>query len=190
MLPPTGARYRSDVDGIALQKCLEDRDEKAVHLDILALLRWRSMRKAIVLIVAITSILASGVLTRAQSQAQQAQCATRARVTIQEDNAKWVILNRQGKLGYQTISFEWQSHYNPKIQRCLILATRVTSSGNVTQTTKKMYDAFERRDYGGYLLSTSSATPLFCELPSNDGQRRFCKSQEEFEAIAAEYMEQ
>lgn len=152
--------------------------------------RVKMMRKAIVLVVATTSILTSGVTTRAQSQVEQAQCATRARATVQEDNSKWVLLNRQGKLGYQTISFEWQNHFNTKIKRCLILATRVTSSGDVTQTTKKLYDAFERRDYGGYLLSTSSATPLFCELPTNDGQKRFCKSQKEFDAVAAEYMEQ
>jgi hypothetical protein len=142
------------------------------------------------LIVVIANILASGVTARAQTQAEEALCATRARMTVQEDNSKWVILNRQGKLGYQTLSFEWQNHYNTKIERCLILTTRITSLGNVTQTTKKMYDAFERRNYGGYLLSSSSATPLFCELPSKDGQKLFCKSREEFEIIAAEYMQQ
>jgi hypothetical protein len=97
----------------------------------------------------------------AQSLNEQAQCATQARATAQEDNRKWELENREIGLNERTGSFDYQSHYNTKIKRCLILTTRVSISADNTSasTSKNLYDAFERRDYGFYVLVSERDKP-------------------------------
>ena|SRR5215469_16149479 len=54
---------------------------------------------------------------RAQSLQNQAICAAEARKTFQQDNAEWDRQDKQMNLGMETISVDYESHYNTKA-RC------------------------------------------------------------------------
>jgi hypothetical protein len=142
--------------------------------------------------IAIITI-ASGASVSAQSLQEQALCSAQAKRTFQEDASKWDLDNKQ--IGIQTILFDYQSHYNKKLNRCLILTTRLSVLGGETSTTKLLYDAFERRDYASYLWTAKKDKKYgevvpFCELSSGYGQTKSCKSEAEFNGFVAEYMEQ
>ena len=107
-------------------------------------------------------VVASSVAARAQSPSLQEQgiCAAQARKTFQEDSYKWDLEQKQMNLGMTTISFDYQSHYNAKINRCLILTTRMSTFGGETSTAKNLYDAFERRDYASYLWTSRAGKKI------------------------------
>ena len=98
-------------------------------------------------------------------------------------------------IGMQTLSLDYESHYNTKINRCLILVTRMYSFGGKTSTSKNLYDAFERREYAEYLWTSRAdkkyweVPPLSCQLAPSHGETKYCKSEDEFNAFVAEYME-
>ena len=96
----------------------------------------------------------------------------------------------QMNVGMQTASFDYQSHYNTKLKRCLILTTRMYSFGGVIHTNKNLFDAFERRDYAVYTLTTRADKPLVCQLLPSYGQSKFCATDAEFDEFVAEYMEE
>jgi hypothetical protein len=139
------------------------------------------MRTLLFLILVSTFV--TGAL--AQSLSQQAQCAAQARVTARDDNYKWELENKQVGLPYRTMSFDYQSHYNAKINKCLIMTTRTMTFADKIYTLKNLYDAFERRDYALF----TSGNPLFCQLLPSFGQTKYCTTQEEFDSFVAEYME-
>jgi hypothetical protein len=140
------------------------------------------MRTLLLLILVGTFV--SGAL--AQSLSQQAQCAAQARVTAREDNNKWELENKQVGLPYRTVSFDYQSHYNAKMNRCFLMTTRTMMFGDKIYTLKNLSDAFERRDYALF----TSGNPQFCQLLPSIGQEKCCTTQEEFDAFVAGYMEE
>jgi hypothetical protein len=143
--------------------------------------------------IAIITI-AIGASVSAQSLQEQALCSAQAKTTFQEDAAKDQA--ESNKLGMHIISFDYQSHYNTKIKRCLILTTQMYDWGGEISTSKNLYDAFERRDYAGYLWTSKKdkkyweVPPVSCELTLSYGQTKSCKSEAEFNGFVAEYMEQ
>src|SRR5262245_15878215 len=104
------------------------------------------------LALAVLSTLASGV--NAQTMAEQAQCAEQAQVAARDDNFKWETEARQMGMGAQTTSFDYQSHYNTKEKRCLVLTIRTYNFGGEAIKTKNLFDAFEKRDYAVYAWSS------------------------------------
>jgi hypothetical protein len=131
----------------------------------------------------------------AQSLQEQSICAAQARKTFQEDSAEWDRQNKQMNIGIQTMSIDYESHYNPKINRCLILVTRMSVLGGQSSTSKNLYDAIERRFYAAYLWTSRAdkkyweVPPVSCELTPSHGETKYCKSEDEFNAFVAEYME-
>ena len=91
---------------------------------------------------------------RAQSLQNQAICAAQAKKTFAEDNAEWDRQDKQMNLGMETISVDYESHYNTKINRCLMLVIRTYNFGKQISTSKNLFDAIERRGYGAYLWTT------------------------------------
>jgi hypothetical protein len=90
-----------------------------------------------------------------------------------------------------TLSNDCQSHYNIKLNRCLILTTRISNFGKEISTVINLYDANERRDYGYYQWTTQKGKqPLSCQSVPTYGQMKYCSSEEEFNAFVAEYMSQ
>jgi hypothetical protein len=147
----------------------------------------REMRTLI--LIAVAYVLANGAPVCAQSLTEQAQCAAQARTTAQEDNYKWEVDTKQMNLGMQTISFNYQSHYNKKLNRCLILTTREYTSDGALNVKKNLYDAFERRDYASYSRTMGFDKALVCQLIPTTAQTSYCGSREEFDAFVAGYME-
>jgi hypothetical protein len=136
-------------------------------------------------------ILASGV-ARGQSLEQLEKCVTEARKTFQADSHKDRI--ESGNLGMITISDGYQSYYNTRINRCLILWTKTFIFSGEIATSKYLYDANERNEYAWYLWTTQTdkkywgVKPVDCEFITTFGQQRFCASDAEFDAYVTEYM--
>jgi hypothetical protein len=114
--------------------------------------------------------------------------------SIQEYSAEDKI--ESAKFGMPTMSIDYQSHYNTKINRCLILTEKTSSMGSETSTSINLWDALERRSYANWLWKTHptkkywEVPPVACELARNYRDKKNCTSREEFDAFVAEYMEE
>ena len=97
-------------------------------------------------------VIACATLARSQSLDLQATCATQARKAFQEWENEW----RTGPFGrgYTTVSSDYQSHYNTKIKKCLLLIEATRMLGNQISTFVNLIDAYERRPYATYAWST------------------------------------
>jgi hypothetical protein len=121
---------------------------------------------------------------RAQTLQEQATCADQARKTFQEDSAEWDRENKRLNIGGQTISLDYGSHYNTKINHCLMLITwnRLLPNGR-TATTEQLYDAIERHFFAGYIWSSGAgrmgqAGVLLCQLTPFHEETKFCNSED------------
>jgi hypothetical protein len=145
-------------------------------------------------VLGIIFVIACATLARSQSLDLQATCATQARKAFQEWENEW----RTGPFGrgYTTVSSDYQSHYNTKIKKCLLLieATRMLGKNQIS-TFVNLIDAYERRPYASYVWSTREnkkyweVPPTVCELTPSLRKKTDCTTREEFDAFVAEYME-
>jgi hypothetical protein len=142
--------------------------------------------KSKILGVAIALGLASS-LAHAQSLEQQAQCAAQARVAANQENSKW----EQTSSGIQTISFDHESHFNTKLNKCFIVTRRTFNVASILHWNTNLYDAFEGRDYALFMRSDRNPhKPMVCQLLPTYGQTTNCNSEEDFNAFIAPYMTQ
>ena len=139
-----------------------------------------------------------GLTSAAHSQTLelQATCAAQARRAFQEYSAEDKAESAKfGKL-MSTMSIDYRSHYNTKINRCLIVTEKMSSVGAQTSTSVNLWDALERRNYASWLWQSHptkkywEVPPLACELSPNYQGKRNCATREEFDAFVAEYMEE
>jgi hypothetical protein len=119
----------------------------------------------------------------AQSLEQQALCAKQAKIALQEyedDNRKLSPnLNQHS---------EYQSHYNTKLDKCLInIQTMIFGDNNIT-TSVLLMDAFEQRVYASYVWASPQVNS--CDLILSSQDQRTCSSKEDFDAFVAKYMEE
>jgi hypothetical protein len=151
------------------------------------------MRRAL----AITLIaIAFGSIARAQSLDQQERCAQQAKRAYAELDAQNGAETQ--KIGLKTvhISGDYQSHYNVKLGKCLMLVERSDMLGAQSITTTYVMDANERRQYATYVWMSRDGKkywevpPMACELTPSLRERRFCKTREEFDEFAAPYTEE
>jgi hypothetical protein len=132
----------------------------------------------------------------AQSLQEQEICAAQAKRAFQEENVDWDRQNKQMNLGMQTVSVDFESHYNAKINRCLMLVIRTTMLGKQMSTNKSLFDAIERREYGEYMWISHEGKkfwevpPASCQLTPTHNETQYCKSEDEFKAFVAKYMEE
>jgi hypothetical protein len=130
----------------------------------------------------------------AQTLEYQAMCAAQAKKAFQEAVAEDKIQSQ--KFGMTTLSFDYQSHYNTKIKKCLILTGQTFTAGKQPTTSIHLWDAFERREYATWLWTAHETKkyweqpPISCELIANYQSKRYCKTKEEFDAFVAEFMEE
>src|SRR5262245_42037575 len=127
-------------------------------------------------------------VAQAQSMQEQAQCAAQARVAANQENSKW----EQTSSGMQTISFDHESHFNKKLNKCFIVTRRTFNVASILHWNTNLYDAFdERRDYALFMGSDRNPhKPILCQLLPTNGQITNCNSEEEFNAFVAPYMTQ
>jgi VanZ family protein len=90
-------------------------------------------------------LLASPIPARSQPPDDQERCAAQARKAFQE----WENLSKKVPL-VETLSSDYESHYNTKIRKCLIvisgMSTLASGKGSVT-TSVTLMDAYERYVY-------------------------------------------
>jgi len=113
----------------------------------------------------------------------QATCAAQARKAFNEFEREWK--NDPANKAFKTLSTDYQSHYNTKLKKCLML---ITMMGNQSQTSIYLSDAYERRIYAEYLWR--EVPSITCELVPSLRQKKYCTSREEFNAFVADYMEE
>jgi hypothetical protein len=150
--------------------------------------------RACIVVLATTWVISGNTLGHAQSLDFQAMCATQARKAFQE----WEQEFRSGALGkmYVTVSSDYQTHYNTKLQKCLMLIEATRMLGNQSSTSAILTDAYERRIYASYLWISRENTkywevsPTNCELVLSLRQKKYCTTREEFDAFVADYMEE
>jgi hypothetical protein len=94
---------------------------------------------------------------------------------------------------------EYQSHFNTKINRCLMLIHRRTVlplSTNLSNQARQavLIDANERRYYATYIerqLAEETKSKIErCELRPGVRQRTVCTTREEFDGFVARYLEE
>ena len=87
-----------------------------------------------------------------------------------------------------------RSHYNAKINRCLILTDNTYYDGKYLSNHVNLWDAVELRNYASWLSQTETPEYLVevvtCELTRNFKDKKNCTNREEFDAFIAEYMEE
>ena len=140
--------------------------------------------------LALIYTLTCATFARSQSFDLQERCAAQARKAFKEFESESGA-SRSTLLGESAVGDDYQSHYNAKLRRCLVL---ITESGSYTQPKFATYfalylvDAYERRHYAVY--SQTDAKVMFCELTPSVAQKRTCTTQDEFDAFIAPYMEE
>ena len=140
-------------------------------------------------------------LAHAQSLQEQDICAKQAQKAFEYwrgDDKKMPRQQMPILPDTQTITLkeEYQSHYNTRIKKCLVLIEYNTQNEGETHVNKVLLDAFERRYYGYYLWTSRpgkkvwEVPPISCELAPSFQEQTNCTSTEAFDAFVAKYMEE
>jgi hypothetical protein len=133
---------------------------------------------------------------RSQSLDLQEKCASQARKTFEElqneDKANQSPLLEPG-----AVVGDYQSHYNTKLNRCLLLITRWNSyskPNSVVISSRFLIDANERRYYASHveqrLVKEATSSMVSCELTPRIFEKVPCKARGDFDAFVAPYMEE
>jgi hypothetical protein len=151
------------------------------------------MRRALAII---PIAIAFGSIARAQSLDQQERCAQQAKRAYAETDAEFEAYNRAATQKTVRFSGVYQSHYNVKLGKCLMLVETRDMIGSQSITTAYVTDANERRQYATYFWISREGKkywevpPMSCELTPSLREKSFCKTREEFDEFAAPYMEE
>jgi hypothetical protein len=137
-------------------------------------------------------IISCTTLAHSQSLDFQAMCATQSRKVFQEYENEF----KAGAGKMYTVSSDYQSHYNTKLNKCLLLIEATRMLGDQTSTSVYLSDAYERRIYANYLWISKKdkkyweVPPTECELVPSLRNKQNCTTREEFDAFVAEYLEE
>jgi hypothetical protein len=151
------------------------------------------MRRALAIILI---VIAFGSIACAQSLDQQERCMQQAKRTYTELDAQNGAETQRMGLKTVHISGDYQSHYNVKLGKCLMLVERSDMLDSQSITTAYVMDANEHRQYAIYVWMSREGKkywevpPMACELTPSLREKRFCKTREEFDEFAAPYMEE
>ena len=132
--------------------------------------------------IAVASILANGPAV-AQSLKKQAACAAQAEIFYRAYN------NIRPTPGFKLESEDYQSHYNTKLNKCLILINETSEYKGLVVISAELDDAFERRTFANYVLNLKTNTQ-YCHLTPTLDKTVPCSSRQEFDSFVAKYMQQ
>ena len=119
----------------------------------------------------------------ARSLKEQEICAKQAEIAYQ-------TYNNAGSVPGSKVESSWhQSHYNKKLNKCVILVDQMYQHNGETSTTAQLFDAFERRVLAKYTLNLDSHF-MDCKLTPTLDQRESCSSKNAFDAFVEKYMEE
>jgi len=88
-----------------------------------------------------------------------------------------------------------QTHYNAKLNKCFLEFDYTTSSADGLENVRYLLDAIEQKEYAEYIWKSEkgrpflAVPPLSCKLNPSSGDKSICKSEDEYEAFVAHYME-
>jgi len=88
-----------------------------------------------------------------------------------------------------------QTHYNVKLNKCFLAFDYTTRNADGLENVRYLLDAIEQREYAEYIWKSAKGRPflivppLSCKLIPSSGDKSICKSEEEYEAFVAHYME-
>jgi hypothetical protein len=159
---------------------------------------------AIVLLFAVILTLAWRLRSDIDANRQLSQEITELRSKLVE-NSKRGAFERQKECGSQAtkVFTEWgwklsdptaafESHYNSLANTCfMVLHIRTLDASDQMESTL-LYDANEQREYAELIMFLFNGTTRHiaqCELMPQHGDKYFCKSEAEFEAFVARYMQ-
>ena len=86
--------------------------------------------------------------------------------------------------------FDFENHYNPRLNKCFILVTRTTFKvveGKLTEQTSEttwLRDLNDNREYGTYVWFSTLAAPFTCEVRGKQ-----CRSEQEWRELIKPFME-
>src|SRR6516165_2852628 len=134
-------------------------------------------------LVCLPFIIAIASNASARSHQEQALCAKQAETAYQAYN------NAESVPGFKLESSWHQSHYNAKLNKCLILVDRMYQYNGETSTTAHLFDVFDRRVLANFILNLDSHF-IDCKLTPTLDQRESCSSKNAFDAFVEKYMEE
>lgn len=109
----------------------------------------------------------------------QEKCAKQAEASFLQNGYKYGTLD------------SWQSHYNTKLNKCFVTVNSM--QGEIV--AKNLVDAYEQRVYASYMWKADKVKkywevpPFECELTPPSSDVTHCKTQDEYDAFVASYME-
>lgn len=115
----------------------------------------------------------------------QAQCARQAALIYKDSG--W---EKEVMAGYE-------NHYNEKLNKCFVIMQNTDTKiapGKIT-TSRFLSDAFEGRNLGNYFWQSDKTkkywevAPYTCDVTLPSGEKKVCKSSEEFEELLKVYMQ-
>jgi hypothetical protein len=120
-----------------------------------------------------------------QFHQEQEVYAKHAKVAFQEYSAD------EQKSGIKPFTSDYQSHYNTKLDKCLIRIEETIPSDGEFITNVLLFEVFERRLYASYFSKSGSKVLTYCDLiPTFHDEKTFCSSRGEFDSFVSKYMEQ
>jgi hypothetical protein len=134
-------------------------------------------------------LLLTATTASAQSLEQQAMCAKQAKIAFDNYAADYSNTGLP-----KPVSTDYQSHYNTKLNKCLIDVQSTRPMGEEFLTSVVLVDAFERRVYAVYTRTIARGEgilpPTKCDLIPTPQTQTHCTSKDEFDAFVAKYMEE
>jgi hypothetical protein len=146
-------------------------------------------------IFAIISVLACSTLAHSQPLDLQEKCAEQAKKVFRQSYSGSKVEMEKETYGQKTISSDFRSRYNTKINKCLMLIEEQYAyprQNNKMWTLVILTDAYKRRDYANLLqVKTETQTEVMvCELRPSSKKKKRCTSRKDLDSFVAEYMEQ
>jgi hypothetical protein len=149
-------------------------------------MKYALLATMLLLLIVIT---AGTIDVRGQSLQEQAICAQQAEKAFQ-------AYNNVSDPHYKLLTSAYQSHYNKKINKCLVLINEMSVMNEEFMETAELIDAFENRQFANYIRATKQgrksweAEPLNCVLRPSLNNETLCSSRREFDAFVSTYMDQ
>jgi len=92
----------------------------------------------------------------------------------------------------------FDNHYSAKVNKCFVRLTSMASQvkPRVPTINRLVFDAFEGKVYASYMWMNDGGKkfwevpPFDCTVTSLSGEKRLCKSAEEFDELIKQFMEQ
>jgi hypothetical protein len=147
-------------------------------------------------VLAVLGIISCSTSSHGQPLDLQATCAAQAKKAFDDWESKFQKGADAAGEKYKTVSRNYQSYYNSKLNKCFVLVETNRMLGEDSITSVYLADPYERRTYADYLWiwrenkGYSETPPSKCELVPSLREKRDCKTREEFDAFVAGYMEE